>query len=578
MPTFEITTPNGTFEVTAPDEQSALSALQQAGEMDGSTAPQQGVAEDVTKAGASGLARGTADLMGLPGTIGGALEGGLDWLKSKGYETVTGATPEPGSFFSAEPGELEKANSLTLGNPLSGPSLRGTLSNVTGGATDYKAKTTPGKYAGTIGEFVPSAAAFGGGTVANTLLYGALPGAASEAAGQATEGTPYEPYARAGAALLAPSAANLARRAVTPFPASPERLRQADNMANEGVNLTAGQRTGSERLRYMESELGGVAGARAMDQQGEQFTRAVLRRAGVNADRATPEVIDHAFARIGQQFDDLAARNNLVADRQLLTDLRHTTTNYGMLTPQASRAPIVENLVNDIVGTIRQHNGIPGASYQALRSRLDRMARGAAADPQLSTVLREMRNDLDDAMERTLAQTNPNDIQAWREARNQYRNMIVIERAATGAGENAAAGLISPSALRNATVSQHGRRNYARGNGDFAELARAGEATMKPLPNSGTASRTSARNLGAGLSSVLGGGVGATFGPIESMAGVALGAAAPAAVGRAMLSRPGRAYLGNQLMPGQGGGLRDLRTLAILQSLNAQRNVPESRR
>ena len=40
------------------------------------------------------------------------------------------------------------------------------------------------------------------------------------------------------------------------------------------------------------------------------------------------------------------------------------------------------------------------------------------------------------------------------------------------------------------TVTQN-RRAYARGQGDFADLARAGEGVMKPLPNSGTAPRQS---------------------------------------------------------------------------------------
>jgi hypothetical protein len=188
------------------------------------------------------------------------------------------------------------------------------------------------------------------------------------------------------------------------------------------------------------------------------------------------------------------------------------------------------------------------------------MARGAAADPQLSEALRGLREALDGAMERTLAARNPRAVAAWRQARREYRNMIVIEQAATGAGENAALGLISPSALRNATLSKHGRRNYGRGQGDFADLARAGEATMKPLPNSGTASRQAARNLGLGISSLVGGAAGGSAGAAfglpgaGAMAGMVAGAAVPAVAGRAMLSGPGRAYLGNQLLlpPGTG--------------------------
>jgi len=72
-----------------------------------------------------------------------------------------------------------------------------------------------------------------------------------------------------------------ARRAITPFPTSPERIQAADALAREGVDLTAGQRTGNQGLRYAESELGGGAAGDLMGRQAEQFTSAALRRAGI---------------------------------------------------------------------------------------------------------------------------------------------------------------------------------------------------------------------------------------------------------------------------------------------------------
>lgn len=194
---------------------------------------------------------------------------------------------------------------------------------------------------------------------------------------------------------------------------------------------------------------------------------------------------------------------------------------------------------------------IGGESYQHLRSQLDRAARSAKANPELSSALRGMRESIDDAMERSISMTNPADAGAWQEARRQYRNMLVLEKSATGAGENAALGLISPSQLRNATTVQN-RRAYARGQGDFAELARAGEALMKPMPQSGTAPRLRAQNLGAMLPTILGGGAGAGVGgPAGAIVGAAAGAAIPRVAGALMMSRPGQAYLTNQLLPGQ---------------------------
>lgn len=66
MPTFEITTPNGTFEVTAPDEQSALSALQQSGDMDAPAAQKADYGKSNFAQVTSGLNEGLGGTLGLP--------------------------------------------------------------------------------------------------------------------------------------------------------------------------------------------------------------------------------------------------------------------------------------------------------------------------------------------------------------------------------------------------------------------------------------------------------------------------------------------------------------------------------
>jgi len=341
-------------------------------------------------------------------------------------------------------------------------------------------------------------------------------------------------------------AGSLARKAVSPFLTNPERTRAVESLAREGIETTAGQRVGSDGLRYAESEIGGQTARELVERQSEQFTAAALRRAGITANRATPEVIDDAFRSIGQQFDDLAARNNLVPDNQLAQDMGDVWRQYASMTPENARVPAVWENLQDI-GRRLQQGPLEGGAYQAARSRLDRLARKSYNDPQLQQAFYGLRNALDDGMERTLSVSNPADVGLWREARNSWRNMLVLEKAATSAGENAANGLISPSALRNATVSTHGRRNYARGQGDFAELARSGEAIMKPMPNSGTAGRLNAQNVGLGLAGLAGAGAGTTTGDptTAAIAGIA-GLLAPRTAGRMMMSQPVQRYLSNQ--------------------------------
>lgn len=426
-----------------------------------------------------------------------------------------------------------------------------------------------GAVAGTVPMVMAAPAAFGvggGGLLLRSLASGAsgaaLGGAdAAVRSGGDIDATVQGTGMGAGFGLAGPAASsvisNIAGRVISPFRMNPERARAAANLAQEGVETTAGQRTGSRPLRYAEGEIGGRSAENIMERQGDQFTSAALRRAGVTDGRATPDVIDNAFSRIGQQFDDLAARNTLVPDRKFVDDLVNSVNEYQSLVPESMRAPIVMDTIRDLNGSFKSlqqigQSGFSGDAYQALRSRLERAARGANADPQLSSALRGIRTALDDAMERSIMQTNPADLGGWKDARRLYRNMLTIEKATSGAGENAALGIISPSHLRNAAVQQ-GRRAYVRGQGDFAELARSGEAIMKPLPQSGTAPRLSAQNLGMSIVPALagataGGSYGATEGGINgAIFGALAGAAVPRGVGAAMMTRPGQAFLANQL-------------------------------
>lgn len=452
-------------------------------------------------------------------------------------------------------------------SPIDPTRLYDSVNSLLGGYFDREAKTDLGAYGDTTGQFLSSALVGGPKGGVNKIISALSAGGASEAAGQKVRETKYkdyEPHVRLGTALLAGAAPDALRRVVTPNPISSERAAVVNTLKNEGVDLTAGQTTGSTALRNMESELGGGTGAQFMERQGEQFTAAALRRAGIDAPRATPEVMDQAFTRIGKQFDDLAARNNLAPDPQIAKDIVSVVTDYTSLVPQGGQVSKVRDFANDAVNIAQ--NGATGAQYQAFRSRLATLAR-KSSDPHLKDAFNGIRETLDDAMERSLVAKGSPDLGAWKKVRNQYRNIIVLEQAAGAAGENAAQGIISPSQLRNATKSKHGLRNYVRGKGDFADLARAGEAAMKPLPNSGTAARTAARNIGTGFSTIAGTLLGQSSGggvPAALIGGVA-GSMIPSAIGRALLSDTGRKYLTNQLLAG-GGEISPMRR-ALIQAL-----------
>jgi hypothetical protein len=475
---------------------------------------------DVAKSTGSGLVKGGIGLAALPGTVEQLGRASINYVGSK----ITGndQTVAPQAVI---PGY---------------DAIKGKVENVTGKL--YEPQTTAGQYAQTIAEFAPGMLfpAGAGGMVARAGLNVVAPAVASETAGQLTKGTSAEPYARMAGGFVGGMLPSMAGRIVSPGATDPTRARMAQVLDQEGVNLTAGDRSGARTIRWMESAQQDtpMAGQRLMnikERQAEQFTAAALRRAGIQADRVTPEVIDQSFARIGNEFDNLAATTTVRAPQAqaAAAAVQREFNNYSQLVPEALRAPVIANLADDITRAAAA-GSIDGRTYQAWRSQIDRMARGADAPTQQT--LYSYRNALDNAMQ----QSAPRDLaQRWQQARRDYRNMLVIERASLNGGEQAGLGFITPAQL-SAAARQLGGRGYKRGNNEYTELATAGQALLSPMPNSGTPARLATHAAGAAIGAALGGPPGAAMGVIAPMAGQAI-------MGRTIASRPVQAYLGNQI-------------------------------
>ncbi len=326
-----------------------------------------------------------------------------------------------------------------------------------------------------------------------------------------------------------------ARKAVTPFASNAERQAAVRTLESEGIPLTAGQKTGSDWLRYQESMLGGAKARQIAEDQGRAFTDAAMRKAGGSglADESSLRALQ---SRLSKGFEDLSSRNTLKADGVLLQDMVGTIKEYNkVLKPEQKK--IFGDIVSEIGERIKAGKGaMSGSDYQSIRSRLGKRAFNAAgADNELADAYRGIRNALDSAMVRSII---PQDAGQWAQLRRQYANSKVLMKAAKGAGEDAAIGIISPARLRMAASSGKNGEAYVLGNSDFSKLARAGQAAMTPLPNSGTAQR---------LAPTLLGGAGyAAAGPYGLLGAIA----APYAAGKGLMSGPVQKYLANQAVTG----------------------------
>lgn len=549
MPDFIITAPDGKkYKVSGPDAAGAVAALKKMlGKGPGlksaigaaaTVAPSAG--EDVAKAAASGLVTGTEAGLGIGGDL---ATGGIKLADLAKRKLFGGAPLSPDAIKNI------RSSMPIIGTMPSSAEVGNVVSGVTG-FQPYEAQTTPGKSAGTAAEFVPSAFAFGlpGGLKAaftSALKFGVLPGLASEATGQIAASmpatAPYESAARFVGAIAAPGMASLARRAVTPFPAPAARTAAARTLAKEGVDLTPGQRTGSRMLRVAETELAGGRSDAIAETQGRQFTAAVLKRAGINADAATPEVIDGAFQRIGAEFDRIVKGKTFRLDNADYQKVIDALDTYASTTAPSMRIGLVTKIADDITAPNVVLNG---DMYSNTRSLLGKQIRALQiSNPPAAEALRDIQSILDSAMQKNLKSIV--DIRDLQTARRQYKNLMTIESAATGSGEAAGQGIITPARLRAATVASAGKRNYVRGRTEFDRLGRAGMVTMTPPANSNTAARLSVRSVPAAAGALFG--AAATGGDIGSgVLGALAGTAVPPLVGRAMLSRRGATYLANQ--------------------------------
>ena len=167
------------------------------------------VGSDMLNAIPSGLAKGAIDLVGLPNTISQIWASAGDKLLDV-VESVAGL-PQGWAADTKKFINMGRQQGAMAGLP-SARNIRSGVESVTGPL--YEPQTLPGKFTGTAAEMIPGAGR-------RLITQALMPGVASEAAGQATQGTPLEPWARgvgavaggvAGMPFARPSTADQAMR------------------------------------------------------------------------------------------------------------------------------------------------------------------------------------------------------------------------------------------------------------------------------------------------------------------------------------------------------------------------------
>lgn len=322
-------------------------------------------------------------------------------------------------------------------------------------------------------------------------------------------------------------------------------------LQDAGVPLDAAQQSGSAVLGKLKTLLGDNPFTRgAQDklsgQQAEAFNTAVLKTIGEDAPAATPAVMSAAKDRIGQVFDDVAARNPVPFDNTLQTHLAQIEHDAAGVLNDTQIGPIKKQLDQIVTKAANNGGAIDGAAYQNLKQNLDRLSAGG--DSTVGEFARDIRFSLDSALQRgTQASGNQADYQALLQARQQWGNLRKIE----GTIDKLGNGDISPARLASVLGQKANRSSsvYGAGNQDLVELAQAGNQLLRDrTPNSGTAGRLAIQAL-PGLAVA-----GADYlhsGDAKSAAELGLGAWVLPRAASAALNNPRVAnYLANGITPG----------------------------
>lgn len=468
--TIEIDAPDGSIAEFPDGTPDAVikSAMQKAF---GAPKPQVGAVEDSLRTIPGHLLQGVAGIPGAIGDIPDFLGGVADTLtghtvgRVENYLTKGTAEAKPreqmrAEYLASRQMIAEQTGIPTLPEPgevINTQKIMGALQPVTGDL--YQPQTTAGKYTGAIASMAP-AALVGGGGVLQRAGQAVIPGVASEAAGQATEGTEFEPWARALAAITAGGGVAMTARSGVPERMATQAMGALDDAAlaqagrlmfearRMGVDLTwpeavqqitnSGTRLG-DLQRVVENSSGGgpimrefyadrpqqVAGAAQQQFQQIAPQPMVPERLGPRVQQAAEGVINDTRGQINQQTRPLyraAEQQQIPANSPILQD-----PAYQQAVQQIRANPVigpqVAHLPDNSVGMI-------DAAQKIMRSRADALeVPGPGLNPYEASLTRESRRQVTNEA-RNQSPEYDAAVQFQRQARDQYLNPL--EQGPTG--------------------------------------------------------------------------------------------------------------------------------------------------
>lgn len=394
---------------------------------------------------------------------------------------------------------------------------------------------------------VASPAKFKGGLVKQGAKYGAL-SAFGESEADSAGGLAADTAMGGGAGALTGGLMAGVGKAIKPVAdkaVSGTRKAASEALKKIGIDdLTPGQLTGSKSLQTVESVMDDMlttSGSARVKKEGQltKFTKAALEKAGIKGDRLTAEVREQAESNFGDAYQKMFAGKKVGIDKEGMTALRNIQLKEASKLPTTVK-PIVQSYFKDIMGA---KGKMDGEAYQRLRSQLTKQSKSlSATDPFTADVLRNIRNVLDTAAEKSIPEAQQG---ALRTLNNQYRNYKSLVKSVSNASEDAVEGVVSPTKLLQVLESGNKTKTQA-GYGDLYELANAGRLVLpSSVPNSGTAQRQLAQRIltSGGTGAAVGGATyGVTGDPEKAVLAAGASLAGPKLAQKALNSKAAQSY------------------------------------
>ena len=399
-------------------------------------------------------------------------------------------------------------------------------------------KTTAGAVTQRVSEFVPFAGK-------NVVTQGVIPAITSYFAGQfeGIKGTNLQFPVELATAIFSPT---IAKRLISPKGGDlgGATQQQIALLEKEGVVPTAGLLTDDVNIKAWEEATS--AGKNLQEAAYEAFSRAALKRIGIDANRATPEMLEAVYKQLQVNFDNSigsinAQRAKIVPTTKDLEDLSKILGTYGGQVSPNMAAPIFREIDSALKTSARTGQSLSANQIKRFHTTLNDMTRRGDVDGQFA---RETISIVKDLINRNLTKDQS---KLWVNTNKTYRDFLAIEKSLMKAGD-ATSGLITPQSLRTSTGTVF-KRDYLFGKSDLSNLAKAGSVVLKPLPQSGTQPRLSAAGQGGSGTDALRFGAatyGYTLDPGMAATAATAGSLFSPLKNQAVASPLGQRYLKNQ--------------------------------